>query len=617
VSLGGLDSELAETRRRLREDPLFWVRQVAWIVSKEKRTVRVVPSGGQLLLDETLAAQRAAGRPQRAIMLKARQVGMTTWIMLLMLHWATQRENFSSSSLAHRAKTAANMYRMVRTAYGRLPAPEPGLDIKPSIGSYSTGEYIEFGGSSRDAWSQGTGWPNSRMAFGTASDVDSDRGTTLDALHITEAAFLDQLEAVLAAALNAVPDLPDTFVGFESTANGFNEFKDFWDDSVAGRNDFAAVFWPWWKQPEYSRKFIFEADREEFQVGQHVYGEDEQQLVDELGLTLEQLNWRRWAIANLAGGDLRTFHQEYPSTPEEAFLSTGSRVFDSYRISGLLRIISNTDPLKRTPENPGPTLGSFQATGTHPEVARVGTVDVPDAAMWVPQSEKPDRPPWKLWLPEDEIKANKPVGEFILFCDPSGGEEVGRGESDFHAINVIDHQTREQVAEWRSRCDADLLPMEILLAAMWFNQAWVGIERTGGWGYPALRALFYDYHYPYLYRARPVGKTNEKQKKELGFNTDVRTKPLMIAGAHALLRLEDFAGIKSRVLADEMNTYVKDENGKMGAEPGRFDDVLMSWMGAQQIASELPFRFSSERPVPSRQVSKGSGLGDYDLRLRR
>ena len=40
-------------------------------------------------------------------------------------------------------------------------------------------------------------------------------------------------------------------------------------------------------------------------------------------VTLENLNWRRQCIRTQCQNDLNKFHQEFPSTAREAFVSTG------------------------------------------------------------------------------------------------------------------------------------------------------------------------------------------------------------------------------------------------------------------------------------------------------
>jgi hypothetical protein len=143
-------------------------------------------------------------------------------------------------------------------------------------------------------------------------------------------AFWDDIEGKLTGLLESVPDDPETLVVLESTANGFNEFKDRWDDAEQGRSEYEPFFSPWFEDPSYTKPFADEYEREEFlrTFGLEAIGEDEPMLREQFQLTDEQLNWRRHKIRSSFGGKVTKFKQEYPATPVEAFIATGSKVFE-------------------------------------------------------------------------------------------------------------------------------------------------------------------------------------------------------------------------------------------------------------------------------------------------
>lgn len=130
---------------------------------------------------------------------------------------------------------------------------------------------------------------NSRYQIGTAENVDFGRSKTITNLHLSEAAFYKHLRKLLAGALQAV--VPNGDVTIETTANGFNEFKEFWDQSVKGETGFQALFYP--ASKFYSEEFLLMKQRE-------------------LG---------------------RLFKQEYPETAEEAFLTSGEMYFSQLALS--------------------------------------------------------------------------------------------------------------------------------------------------------------------------------------------------------------------------------------------------------------------------------------------
>jgi hypothetical protein len=613
-----LESATAQTdaeklRERVRESTPFWAEKFAAIVDKNGRKVPLLGKPGQLEFDRQLEEQRTNRRPMRALNLKARQVGMSTWTQAKAVHRCTLRERYDALTVAHDRETGAKLYRMAETIYANLP-DDP--ELKPALGQHRRQRFLHFAGDG--LWTSGDVFPDSRYFVDTAGEFQSGRGGTYRLVHGSEVAFWAQIMLKLTALMAAVPDDPETLIVLESTANGYNDFKDLWDDAEEGRSDYLAFFWSWWKEDEYRRAFASETEKERFIVGdpENPYAEEEPDLVKNYGLDLEQLNWRRYVIANKCGGDLRIFHQEFPSSPEEAFISTGQKVFDAYRVAQLLVEIDLSDPRSPSEANPGPLIGDFVASSEQTQVTRTGgTIEVPTGALWTPRVPGVTNPtaPWRCWLPKNDLGVPKPESEYIVFCDPSGGEMEERDEPDYHAIEVIDHRTGDQVAEYRSRIDPDLIAREVLLAALFFNMAYVSVERTGGWGLPILRLLYLDFHYPHLYRSKRVGASNEKTEQRLGFSTDVRTKPILVAGLQELIRIEK-SGIKSRVLANEARTYTRTDSGKLQAEPGKYDDCLMAYMGAQHLMRELPLKGRFESPGQAAGFQAAAGVGSYDPR---
>ena len=595
---------------RVREDTPFWAENFAKIVTKHGELVPLAMKSGQLALDAALEGQRKAGKPMRALVNKARQIGFSTSTQGKLMHRCTLRERYNALTVAHDRETGARLYRMAEVIYANLP-PDPKL--KPRLGQFSRRRTMHFAGDAH--WTSGGGFPDSYYVVDTAGEFQGGRGGTNRALHGSEVAFWPQILEKIVALLQTVPDDPESLIVLESTPNGFNDWKDMWDDAEEGRSDFIAFFWPWWKEQDYVLSFASESERERFEIADpsNPYAEDESELVKSFDLSPEQLNWRRRAIANKCGGDLRKFHQEYPSTAEEGFVSTGGKVFDPYRTAQVLVRVDVTDPKVPSDERPGPLIGDLHIGSRRTDPSRSGgTVEVPTSALWVPRERGLANPtaPWRLWLPDA-----RPTSEYIVSADVSGGKTETTDEPDYHAIVVIDHKTREQVAEYRSRIDVDLLTEQVLLAALFFNQAYVVVERTGSWGQPVLRILWLDFHYPHVYRSKKVGNASEKTEHRLGWDTNVRTKPLLVAGMAELLRIEE-DGIKSRLLAGEVRTYTRTEKGTTEAEPGKYDDLLMAHMIAQHVARELPLKGSAlGGPGPPAPPNVGGGgLGSYDPR---
>lgn len=125
---------------------------------------------------------------------------------------------------------------------------------------------------------------NSKYQIGTAENSEFGRSKTIKNLHMSEAAFYKNFRKLLASALQAVR--PDGKVAIETTANGFNEFKEFWDESEMGETGFKPLFF---RAGDYYPPEFLEQKRKELK---------------------------------------RLYKQEYPDTPLEAFITSGDLYFD-------------------------------------------------------------------------------------------------------------------------------------------------------------------------------------------------------------------------------------------------------------------------------------------------
>lgn len=615
-------------RRRLRDDLIYYPEHALQIVNKQGDVVPFKLRRPQLRLARALTAQRDAGIPMRAVILKARQIGMSTQSQGLIIQRVTQQQNHRAMVLAQDRETAGALFEIGEGMWARLPA-----EIKPPVAA-SAGtqdrKHLLFGEPSRQLRRDGVLGLNSRITIATPKGLLS-RGLTPRTLHISEFAWWPVTDKLLGL-LNGVPDDADTLILMESTAKGHNHFKDHWDLAVSGASGYIPFFSPWYEDGMYRLPFTNEGDASEFVVGEHaMYGEEEEELYEQLHsdieawLTedgerfaeheleqrvIEHLNWRRWAIPAKCEGSIEKFHQEYPSDPDQAFLGTGDRVFDGRRVAAVIkRCETVTDPPVRSLENPGPVVGLFRPADVKVVIDRTKQrIEAPTSVTWVPRARKqPDEiARWRLWAAPQKARPDEgvPDGQYIVFCDPASGETDEKGVKHAeHAIEVIDHRTRRQVAEWTGQIDPDLCALEILMIALYYNGAWVNVEKTGGWGLSMLRKLKHDWHYARVYTDESKDRRTEKRSDRLGWSTDSVSKPLMEAQLIELLRLEK-DGIKSLRLARQMLTFVRDDRGKSGPEPGNLSDALMAFMGAQITAQLRPIRPDSRASSSAKRSAK-------------
>lgn len=606
--------KVAEVRRSIAFETQRWAPELLKIVPKGRShgLVRFELNDGQLAFERKLAEQREAGKPLRAIILKARQIGFSTLMQGKLILAATQLAHLNALCVADSKKTGAKLYRIGERMYNNLPHIDvaEGYPLVPPVRSHRTNEFLHFAPKG-EAWEIPDMWPDSTYWVDTAGEFESGRGGTYHFVHLSEYAFWEQAETKFRALMQAVPRDPDTLVVIESTANGYNHFRELWMQAEAGDSEFLPFFWPWWKHAEYSLPFPTERARREFRPGdteQSPYAEGERELLDpgpidvltgeHVPLTLEQLNWRRWCIADNCGGNIRSFDQEYPTTPEHAFIASGEKVFEPVLVRRVIAQTERTDP-RHGPG--GPVRGAVVATKRELRAGLHGRIDVPLDPEFRPARllDVTDSPDWRVWLPtKDDVPEIDPEAAYVIGVDVSDGmPESGEGDPAYQAIEVIDHATRVQVAEYRSRVAPDLLAEHAVLTAMLFNNAWLAIEKTGP-GLAVVRKIWHDFRYPFVYRRKQHQQSTEKQTENLGWSTDSATKPLLIAGGQELLReeAEEGAGrIKSRRLAREFSTYVRTSARKTQPEAGEYADLLMAWLIAQQVAAELPIRRAKKK----------------------
>jgi hypothetical protein len=265
----------------------------------------------QTLVIDKLMEQAYQGLPMWAIILKARRVGISTECSFLNVIHCTAFQNAVAMSVAHRAKNVRAMFRDARAGHTTLC-----YDCSLDPEQLRTAHELRFPHEDEQ---------DSLYSIATAKTVEGARGLTVTALHLSEAAFYEQSQDAFTALISTVAYRPDTMILIESTANGKvgpgETFYEYWVEAVEGKNQFTPIFISWMMDP------VSRMDPEVNNVLSSNLDAEEQELVEVHGADLEQISWRRWAIPNRCQGYVDKFHQEYPTTPEEAFVSTGDPAF--------------------------------------------------------------------------------------------------------------------------------------------------------------------------------------------------------------------------------------------------------------------------------------------------
>ena len=525
-------------------DAKFYMENFLHIRTKDQRIVKLKLKPAQQRLYDIIQGERAAGKPVRIIILKARQLGFSTVIEGLFFHDTVTRPLVETLIIAHSSDSTTKLFRMNKLFFDMLPK-----NLRPMRKSSNAREIV-FENPEKNAERKALS-PGLRSAIRcvTAGSDGAGRGSTLTNVHASEAAFWKNMKETLDGLLSAVPDDPQTAVIIESTPNGFNEFKDFWDDAVAGKNGFLPLFFPWYEDPDY---------RKEVPSGTE-WTEEELALQACYQLDEEQLQWRRWCIRNNLGGDAVKFRQEYPSCPEEAFLMSGNPFFDNECI--LRQIPQAGEPIKQ-----GRFLYETDASGK------------PTDIRW----EEDRRGEICIW---EEPQQGHP---YVL-----GGDTAGDGSDRFTAHLINNHsgvQTAELLYDGRSEL---WYAQQIYCLGLHYNTALLGVEINYS-TYPERKLE--EWHYPKLYiREKADDAARELQSRKLGWDTNAGTRPRILANLHAVMR-DTPEAVRSAATLREMLVFVRNRHMRAEAAPGEHDDLVMAAAICHGIRQQQSVEIAEEKP---------------------
>jgi hypothetical protein len=507
------------------------------IKNKAGQTVPLVLNKPQSKLYAALQEQAKQGKPLRAIILKARQQGFSTLTEAMIYKRTSTARNVNSGIVAHIDTATTNLFRMSKMYYDESPDL-----IKPQIKASNAKELLF---DTQD----GKGLKSSIKCY-TAGGQGIGRSDTFQNLHISEYAFWAGDKAdTLQGLLQSVPNLPNTMVIIESTANGYDNFKERWDKAVAGENDYVPIFSAWFETDEYQMPYTgFELTA------------DEQTLKDTYELSNEQITWRRWCIANNCDGNINKFRQEYPSNPDEAFIMSGSPVFDTEKV--INRIAELEIKYSKCPYKQGHFSFTWNDAESRDKILSHNFIDggIGD--------------PIKIY--EDRLDGVP----YVI-----GADTKGEGK-DFYTATVINNSTGVRVASLRMQLsESKPFTYQLYCLGKYYNDALIGIEMNFNTApIEELQRL----HYPKQYVRQKYDDFTKQVQKKFGWKTDGNTRPIIIDKEIGLINyhIKLFNDI---TMLRECMTFVYDKNGRPDAIIGKHDDQLFSDMIANEIRGQQTF----------------------------
>jgi len=449
------------------------------------------------------------GLPVRIIVLKARQLGISTVTAGIMYNWTFLHPGIRSLVIAHETEASKNLFDKAKLMWEEWP-------YNPL--------YTESHNSQKTL-----GWEQTRSSIrvATARNTGSGRSFTYHAVHCSECAFWEEPETLMTGLGQSVPYAHGSIIIIESTANGVGGwFYDEWSKAVQGKTVFVPMFFPWYKHPGYSfRTTLTPLD----------YVKDERELVTTFDLSPGQIAWRRHTIQNECMNDMNKFNQEYPNTPEEAFLSTGHNAFP------LLSIEQCYKPMNGARGFLYMRLGRYEFKRD------------PTSALRIYQYPAED----KRW------------GQYIVSGDPTR-----TAFGDGTCIQVLNMKTFEQVAVFHGFMDPIPFAEEMMKLGRFYNDALLNVEINGP-GYATIGAIMQS-GYPNVWQHRWMDKAPGKISTSFGWQMSYHRKHAATALVINLLAQKALT-IHDRTTYEEMKNFVYLPGGELGpASPQGNDDSVTS-----------------------------------------
>ena len=512
--------ETKELRNEVYNEPDLLIELCFTVVDKNFETVPFFLNKVQKDLREKIYQY---GKIKPIMTLKGRQQGITTFVTAFQMSYTIVRKNFFGFTLADKQQNVLSIFNdKARTVYQRLPDR-----LKPHEKFNSKNEF--FFDKLNSSW---------RVAAATR---EVGRSKTIGFLHLSELAFFEVPFSDIQKSLGET--LPKSAIKiYETTANGYNDAKELWDSGTC-----LNVFYVWWDTEEYSDDDVevIEDVKDAWLIERIAWLR--QKGVDDKKIAWYVKKYNSYITTNDNGvicSQKDSIRQEYPCFPEEAFIASGSCIFDSDSLQTRLDNIKDVNAEK---------IGYFEYNKS---IDGDGIVHISNI-RWV---EDKKLGYIKLFIEPDERKY------YVL-----GGDTAGDG-SDRFTGQVIDNHTLKQCAVlWKTNIDEDLYAEQMYCLGKYYNWALIGIEVNFS-VYPTKQLV--NMEYPNLFFREQYDEIQNKVVNKFGFKTTSLTKSQIIPELQRIVR-ESVDVLIDKETIKEMITFVRDDAGHAGAIVGKHDDLVM------------------------------------------
>lgn len=582
-------------RLRCRYDFAFWAALYVYIKNKgggEDVLFRLTRPQRKFV--ERLEALRKANKPIRIVLLKARQWGGSTTSQLYMA-WLQliHKVGLNSLIIAHQGAGSDE----IKDMFDRMIKAYP-ITMLYKLGETYNENESKLVGVGHSGSIHRVPQRNCKIKIGTAERPDSCRGGDYNLVHLSEVGLWKTTdgkkpEDIVRSACSGILLKPYTMIVYESTANGTgNFFQREYDAAKRGTSQFEAMFVSWFDIEQYSLSFENENEKADFAIwlwknrtngsASSARAESGKYLwwLWEQGATLEAINW--YVQERAKYNEHAPMASEYPSDDVEAFVHSGERVFDKYKVDEF-----------RASCKPPKYVGDVYADGDSGKEAlkNLRFAEDTQGLLWI----------WDLpEIDDKEIVTNR----YLTIVDIGGRSK----KADWSVILVIDRlfmldgDRPEVVAQWYGHIDMDILAWKAAQIAAFYDDSLLVIESNTLETHDKERQVDGDLShfilnqikdvYPNLYaRKQTEDEIREGLPRKYGFHTNVATKPMIISTLIKVIREHLYTERDERCL-DEYVVYEKKQNGAFGAIIGKHDDLLMT----RAIGLHICF---FEMPIPT------------------
>lgn len=294
--------------QKLKTNLPFYAEKNLSIKTKSGEVIPFVFNKAQLYIHSRLEEQKKRTGKVRALVVKGRQQGASTYISGRYFHQTSLTPGLDAFIMAHISDSTRHLFEMAKRFYENAPPA-----IVPKIDTLNERRLVFAG-------------IRSGYSVGTAGSAQIGRGLTIQRFHGSEVAFFENTDEITTGILQAIPDVVGTEIILESTANGVGNM--FHVMAMAGlgddpEGDFITIFVPWFWQDEYTK--IPPVDFE--------MSEEEEKIADLYSLSAGQIYWRRRKIMDTFRGDVWKFRQEYPCSVQEAFVVSGVTLLSAEQVA--------------------------------------------------------------------------------------------------------------------------------------------------------------------------------------------------------------------------------------------------------------------------------------------